>query len=121
MTEYTKILREFGFDSHEEMDRYFSNRGWESDGISVDELANDFRKALRIIKSILKSDEPNDSDDLVTVCSNCLTSSCWHGIFYCQEAKHAGTTQKTRKELRELNLEHPSYFDNPTLKKEQTK
>lgn len=54
-------------------------------------------------------DRPAD-DDLVTVCDACLQSSCWHGIFMCEESKNAGTVQKTVRELRLLALEHSDYW-----------
>lgn len=51
----------------------------------------------------------------ITVCSACLCASCWQGLFYCDEAKGAGTTQKTVGELLEGNvresLEH--WFRDP--------
>lgn len=46
----------------------------------------------------------------VTVCSACLTASCWHGAFYCDDYKTAGTVEKTVAELRALDLEHPTYW-----------
>jgi hypothetical protein len=49
-------------------------------------------------------------DDLITVCDACLQASCWQGIFYCQRSKTAGTVKKTRRELRGLAMEHPSYW-----------
>ena len=49
---------------------------------------------------------------LVTVCSECLQASCWQGIFMCENAINAGTVQKTKEELKQLNLEHPSYWEN---------
>ena len=48
-------------------------------------------------------------DDLVTVCSACLTACCWLGIFMCQRSKAAGTQQMTVAEIRSLGLEDPSY------------
>jgi len=50
---------------------------------------------------------PLKDDDIITVCSECLQASCWHGEFMCDEARDAGITQKTVRELKELNLEHP--------------
>jgi len=47
---------------------------------------------------------------LVTVCSECLTASCWNGEFYCDKYISAGTVEKTVDELRELKLEHESYY-----------
>ena len=46
----------------------------------------------------------------VTVCSSCLQATCWQGIFYCNEYRTAGTVEKTREELKELALEHSSYW-----------
>lgn len=49
---------------------------------------------------------------IVTVCNSCLTAACWQGCFYCEKFKTAGTTERTVGELRRLNLEHPSYWEN---------
>jgi hypothetical protein len=46
----------------------------------------------------------------VTVCSKCLTATCWNGIFYCNDFQMAGTVEKTIEELKVLNREHPSYW-----------
>jgi hypothetical protein len=47
----------------------------------------------------------------ITVCSKCLLASCWQGKFMCEAARGAGTVEKTLKELQELDLEHPSYWE----------
>jgi len=47
---------------------------------------------------------------LITVCDACLCASCWHGIFLCEDYQTAGTVQKTPRELRKLDREHPSYY-----------
>jgi hypothetical protein len=52
----------------------------------------------------------NMQSETVTVCSNCLQASCWQGIFMCYESDKAGTVEKTREELKQLDLEHPSYW-----------
>jgi hypothetical protein len=49
-------------------------------------------------------------DDLIPVCAACLQASCWQGIFMCQQSQNADIVQKTRRELKALNLEHPSYW-----------
>lgn len=47
----------------------------------------------------------------VTVCDKCFKASCWQGLFLCDEAQSAGTTEKTIEELKKLNTgEHPSYW-----------
>ena len=48
--------------------------------------------------------------DLITVCDSCLRASCFQGIHVCQNWRSAGITQKTVKELRELNRESPEYW-----------
>ena len=53
----------------------------------------------------------------IIVCSSCLTASCWHGEFYCDEYKSAGTIKKTRSELDRLSLEHPSNYSDEKLAK----
>lgn len=52
----------------------------------------------------------NDTD-IIIVCDECLTSCCCQGIFYCENSETAGTTEKTIKELKKLNLEHPDYWE----------
>jgi hypothetical protein len=49
-------------------------------------------------------------DDLITVCAACLQASCWQGIFMCQQSQNANIIQKTRRELKALGREHPSYW-----------
>ena len=49
-------------------------------------------------------------DDLITVCAVCLQASCWQGIFMCQQSDIADVVQKTRRELKALNLENPHYW-----------
>lgn len=46
----------------------------------------------------------------ITVCDRCLQASCWQGIFYCDDYRNAGTTQKTRKELAKLDRENSDYW-----------
>lgn len=47
----------------------------------------------------------------VTVCDQCLRASCWQGEFMCDEARSAGTIQKTRAELGTLGLESSHYWN----------
>lgn len=47
---------------------------------------------------------------LITVCDKCLRASCWHMTFPCQDYQTAGITEKTSRELRKLDLEHPDYY-----------
>jgi hypothetical protein len=53
----------------------------------------------------------------VTVCSACLQASCWQGEFSCDEYKTANVEEKTIKELKALNLEHPYYWRKSTIRK----
>lgn len=55
-------------------------------------------------------DERQPVDRLITVCASCLRASCWQYEFCCEEYKTAGTVMKPESELRQLNLEHPSWF-----------
>jgi hypothetical protein len=50
-------------------------------------------------------------DTVVTVCSECLMASCWHGEFMCDKSQTAGLVKKTVAELRALDREHESYWD----------
>ena len=51
-----------------------------------------------------------EDSDTVTVCDKCLMASCWQGEFMCDESKTAGTIEKPIRELKKLNLEHPSFW-----------
>ena len=54
--------------------------------------------------------ETQRDDQLITVCAECLCASCWQGMFLCQRSQNADITHKTVRELRQLNLEPPSYW-----------
>jgi len=47
---------------------------------------------------------------LITVCDKCFRACCWHGELMCQDSREAGTIQKTARELRMLNVEHPDNY-----------
>jgi hypothetical protein len=49
-------------------------------------------------------------DPLITVCDQCLTASCWHGVFMCQRSFAAGTIRVPRSDLARLNREHSDYW-----------
>jgi hypothetical protein len=50
------------------------------------------------------------TEPTITVCDKCLRACCWKGEFMCDEARLAGTVEKTRAELEALDLEHPHYW-----------
>ena len=52
----------------------------------------------------------DDRNRLVTVCKKCLTASCWHYIFVCDEYRRAGSVDKTVAELNALAVEDPSNY-----------
>ena len=54
--------------------------------------------------------KPMAEKKIITVCKECLTAACWHGEFYCDKYKEAGTTNMTVAELRKLELESPDYW-----------
>ncbi len=47
---------------------------------------------------------------MVTVCDKCKRASCWQGVFYCDEARSAGTVDLPVSELRLMGLESPVYW-----------
>lgn len=53
----------------------------------------------------------------VTVCAACLMASCWHGVWLCQEARSAGLTTRTARELDALHREDPSYYAPENIKR----
>lgn len=50
------------------------------------------------------------TDRLITVCSDCLRTSCWHGEFMCDNATAAGIIELTELELTGLHREHPWHY-----------
>ena len=46
----------------------------------------------------------------ITVCSECLTASCWHGIFMCEESEFAGAIELPIWALEKLKLESSDYW-----------
>lgn len=46
----------------------------------------------------------------ITVCSECLCSSCWQGIFMCDKSRTANIIKMTKRDLIKLNKEHISYM-----------
>ena len=58
-----------------------------------------------------------EDDRVITVCDSCLRACCWHGIFYCDNYKTAGLIEKSVRELKQLQREHPSYWSKAHLEK----
>lgn len=54
--------------------------------------------------------QQQNENDLITVCDKCFRATCWQGMFMCDDARGAGTVQKTRAELKGLELEHQCYW-----------
>lgn len=46
----------------------------------------------------------------ITVCAQCLQASCWQGIFLCEAARDASTTDLSIRRLRGLAYENPEYW-----------
>ena len=46
----------------------------------------------------------------VRVCSSCYRASCWHGKFYCEGYKTAGTVDVHIDYLHKWNLEHSDHL-----------
>lgn len=59
---------------------------------------------------------PKQEDDYyVEVCNACETAACWHGKFYCDKAKVAGTRKARASELKLLAKEHPDNYSRRVL------
>lgn len=58
-----------------------------------------------------------ERERLITVCSECLRASCWHGEFMCEMSRNAGTVKKGERELDRLAIEHPSYYAKARIEK----
>lgn len=58
-------------------------------------------------KKVIELEEKNR---IVTVCNECHCASCWHGIFYCQRARNAGTQDLPVSSLNALAMENPWYY-----------
>jgi hypothetical protein len=52
-----------------------------------------------------------DPETRITVCDACFRACCWQGQFMCDDARDAGTTVRTVRELRDGNHgEHEDYW-----------
>lgn len=49
-------------------------------------------------------------DYFVTVCSECLRASCWHGEDLCDKSRNAGTVDRLASALDALHHEHPDHY-----------
>lgn len=49
-------------------------------------------------------------DRQVAVCDMCFTAACWQGLYMCEASRNAGLVNLSVRELRELALEHPSFW-----------
>lgn len=56
-----------------------------------------------------------NTDRKVTVCSACLTASCWHGKFMCDRSRNASTIRVSRSTLDKLGKEHPDNYSDERL------
>ncbi len=74
--------------------------------VAIDEI-------VRLTEQCNLHQSPDRDDVNITVCSSCLRASCWIGQLMCEKARDAGTKEMTVRELRRLNLEHPSYWESP--------
>lgn len=57
--------------------------------------------------------------DTITVCKECLTACCWHGVFMCEKSRTADITTRTVGQLKKLHKEHPSYWEDQLKEKTQ--
>jgi hypothetical protein len=46
----------------------------------------------------------------IIVCSSCLCSTCWQGLFMCQDSLNADIKEISVDEALKLGKEHPSYI-----------
>lgn len=49
--------------------------------------------------------------EYITVCAACYRACCWQGSLMCDNAKHAGTLEKSRHDLAALKLEDPMWWE----------
>ncbi len=66
----------------------------------------------KVVDLTNKQDEPK-----ITVCAECRRASCWHGIFFCDDARTANTVDVPRSVLLAEKRENPSYLSDEHLKK----
>lgn len=59
--------------------------------------------------------ETEDPDRPITVCAACRCASCWHGEFYCEDAKAADVTEVPRRVLIAEGNEHPGHFSDAKI------
>ena len=56
-------------------------------------------------------DDDFDDERIIIVCEACERACCWQGNFMCDDARHAGTVNKTIRELKDLDLEDSFYWE----------
>jgi hypothetical protein len=61
--------------------------------------------------------EIQPDDVMITVCAECRRASCWHAIFFCENARTADIVDVPRSVLLAEKREHPSYLSDEHLKK----
>lgn len=47
----------------------------------------------------------------ITVCDACLRACCWKGVFMCDNARGAGTVERTVGQCVALGEEHSDYWN----------
>lgn len=55
------------------------------------------------------------SDYWVTVCDSCLTASCWHGEFMCEQSCGANIATLKASELCQMKREHEDNYSREKL------
>lgn len=95
-----------GCDAYESLQAYK-----EAGDKALHEMAMELHGDLQRIRDESPDAFARMTEPTITVCSACLCASCWQGAFYCDEAKTAGTVQKTRAQLEALGRESPHYWE----------
>ena len=68
------------------------------------------RDVIRAEKKRLGASRMTEEPDRTLVCASCFRASCWWNVFPCDENKQSGLVRATEAQLRELNVEHESYY-----------
>ncbi len=61
-----------------------------------------------------------EEKDTITVCDACFRACCWKGIFMCDDARDAGTVERTVQQCVELGEEHSDYWDGSYEKRQES-
>lgn len=76
----------------------------------IERIVADVIRRVEYLKNIDQDRYSLHLEDEITVCDSCYRAGCWAGIWYCDDARDAGTKQITVRSALEWGLESPGMW-----------